>query len=50
MGTGSANIETVNGGVIKAEQLIVGELYPISVTKISGGSSAYIYVLKGNGA
>ena len=50
VGTGSANIETVQGGTIKAEQLITGELYPISITKISGGASAYIYVLKGNGA
>tara|TARA_R110001592_G_scaffold359937_1_gene667515 strand:+ start:2629 stop:2937 length:309 start_codon:yes stop_codon:yes gene_type:complete len=50
VGTGSANIETVQGGTIKAEQLITGEFYPISITKISGGASAYIYVLKGNGA
>ena len=49
VGTGSANIETVQGGTIKAEQLVVGELYPISVAKISGGASAYIYVLKSNG-
>ena len=49
VGTGSANIELVHGGTIEATQLIVGEFYPFSVTKISGGASAYIYVLKKNG-
>lgn len=49
VGTGSTNITTVNGGEIKAEQLVAGQLYPIGVSRISGGSSAYIYVLKKNG-
>ena len=49
VGTGSANIEMLHGGTIKAAQLVVGEFYPISITKISGGASAYIYVLKKNG-
>jgi len=49
VGTGSANIETAQGGTMVATQLIVGELYPIAITKISGGTSAYIYVLKQNG-
>tara|TARA_S200002703_G_scaffold136696_1_gene126158 strand:- start:2152 stop:2457 length:306 start_codon:yes stop_codon:yes gene_type:complete len=47
--TGSADIQTVNGGVIAATDLTAGELYPISISKISGGASAYIYVLKKNG-
>ena len=49
VGSGSANIEVYGGIVMKAEQLIVGEFYPISISKISGGASAYIYVLKKNG-
>jgi|TARA_B110000977_G_C10863529_1_gene410725 hypothetical protein len=47
--TGSANIEVAQGGTITATQLTVGEFYPISISKISGGASAYIYVLKKNG-
>ena len=47
--TGSANIEVAQGGTITATQLTVGKFYPISVAKISGGASAYIYVLKKNG-
>ena len=50
VGTGSADIRTVNGSTIKATDLIAGELYPIAIDRISGGASAYIYVLKGNGA
>ena len=49
VGSGSANIQAHGGVVITATELIVGELYPIAITKISGGSSARIYVLKKNG-
>lgn len=49
VGSGSANIEVHGGVVMKAEQLIVGQIYPIAINKISGGASAYIYVLKKNG-
>tara|TARA_R100000995_G_C3465850_1_gene115619 strand:+ start:49 stop:354 length:306 start_codon:yes stop_codon:yes gene_type:complete len=49
VGTGSATIHPVGGGAINATQLTVGTLYPISVHRITGGSSAYIYVLKKNG-
>jgi|TARA_R110000851_G_scaffold25825_1_gene73965 hypothetical protein len=49
VGSGSANIETHGGIVISATELIVGQLYPIAIAKISGGKSARIYVLKKNG-
>ena len=49
IGTGSATIHTVQGGAIKATDLTAGTLYPISPHRITGGSSAYIYILKQNG-
>ena len=48
--TGSANIFTRQGEAIAAAtHLTAKEFYPIEVESISGGSSAYIYVLKRNG-
>ena len=49
IGTAAATIHTVQGGAIKATDLTVGTLYPISPHRITGGSSAYIYILKQNG-
>lgn len=46
--TGSADIHTVDGGVIKATDLTTGEIYPIAPNRITAGASAYIYVLKKN--
>jgi hypothetical protein len=48
--TGSANIYTKHGEPITAAtHLITKEFYPLEVERISGGSSAYIYVLKRSG-
>ena len=47
--TGSADIYTTQGVSIRATDLTAGTFYPFEVNRISGGSSAYIYVLTKKG-
>ena len=47
--TGSADIHLTEGENIRATDLNSGEFYPFEVKRISGGASAYIYVLRNKG-
>ena len=43
---GGATMSLSDGGEILTNNLIVGHLYDLSVSKITGGTSSEIYVLK----